>query len=124
MAVSIVQTNAFKNSELITISMTADGDADLSLPDKSFAGITFQSDGNDGTGTLTVLVSNDGDNFVAAGFTSAADPVSTTPVTSITAAGAWVMPTFTLGWTKVRFHLTGATNPTLHLYVRLTYRGV
>lgn len=122
MAVTIVQAGHFSKSELFTITLTADGDADLSLPDKSIAGITFQSDGADGGGTLTALVSNDGTNFVSAGFNSAADPVNGTAITSITAAGAWIMPVSTLGWTKLRFHLASSTNPTLVLSVRITYR--
>jgi len=121
MAVTIVRT-AQAHSENYLVTITADGDADIALPDKSIAGLTFQSDGVDGGGTLTVLVSNDGTNFVSAGFNTAADPVSGTAVTSITAAGAWIMPVSTLGWTKLRFHLTGSTNPTLVLSIRVTYR--
>lgn len=112
MAVTIVQTAASK-SVSYTITITADGDADITLPDKAIANMAFQSDGADGGGTLTVLGSLDGTNFVALGFNTSADPRNATSVASATAAGMWTINADLLGVRKLRFHLTGSTSPTL-----------
>ena len=120
MAVNVLQTNLTHRTSAL-ISYTADGDADMKMPDKPIKEISFQSDGNDGGGTLTVLVSNDGTNFVAAGFNTSADPRNLTPVTSATAAGAWFLPTGLNGFKWFRFHLTGSTTPTLALNVNILH---
>lgn len=99
------------------ITFTADGDADIKLPDKPVVQITLQSDGVDGGGTLTVLGSNDGSNFVAISFNTSADPHNLTMIASATASGAWVLPPSASGFGWLRFHLTGSTTPTLVLNV-------
>lgn len=123
MAVTLTTTQTRHQASVVAL-YTADGDATIQRPEKPIAGISFQSDGVDGGGTLTVLVSNDGTNFVAAGFNTSADPRNLTPVTSITAAGAWIMPLETaVGFKHYQFHLTGSTNPTLVLTVVFSYRN-
>lgn len=109
------------HSTKVAVTFTADGDADIVLPDKVVLSASFQSDGVDGAGTLTVLMSNDGTNFVAIGFNTSADPRNLTMVTSVTASGAWLVPEELLGFKYLRFHLTGSTNPTLVLTVNFNY---
>ena len=106
----------------VVATFTADGDADIAFPDKAVDKASFQSDGVDGGGTLTVLASNDGSNFVAIGFNTSADPRNTTAVSSVTAAGAWLIPQELLGFKHFRFHLTGSTTPTLVLTINFTTR--
>lgn len=122
MAVTIIQSGQLRHRVRYTITITADGSATITLPDGPIAGITFQSDGADGGGTLTWLVSNDETNFVALGVNSAGDPVSQTAVVSATAAGAWILPVNTLGWQAIRFTLAGSTSPNLVLTVIVTFR--
>lgn len=105
-----------------TITITADGDADIALPDKAIAGVSIQSDGTDGGGTLTVLVSNDLTNYVAAGFATALAP-KTDVAASATAAGAWVLDPAVSLFRGLRFHLTGSTSPTLLLTVNVAFRN-
>ena len=120
MAVSQAITHLM-HSTFVVATFTADGDIDIALPDKPIAGISFQSDGVDGGGTLTVLASNDGVTFTAVGFNTSADPRNLTMVASITAAGAWILPG-ELQFRYLRFHLTGATGPTLVLNILVSHR--
>ena len=120
MAVSQEITHTMHQTKVV-VTFTADGDADIALPDKGLKNASFQSDGVDGSGTLTVLVSNDGTNFISAGFNTSADPRNLTMVTSVTASGAWILPKELLGFRHVRFHLTSSTNPTLVLTFNLAY---
>ena len=120
MAVTKAITNLMHQTSTV-LTFTADGDADLALPDKLVQRTSFQSDGVDGGGTLTVLVSNDGTNFVAIGFNTSADPRNATAITSATASGAWLIPQELLGFKHLRFHLTGSTTPTLVLNVNFSY---
>ena len=96
-----------------TLSWTADGSITIPMPEGAMLGGTFQSDGNDGGGTLTWFVSNDGTNFVALGVATAADPAFGTPVTSATAAGAWAIHPNDIAWNYFKFTLASSTNPTL-----------
>lgn len=105
----------------VVATFTADGDADIALPDKLVKAASVQSDGVDGGGTLTVLASNDGTNFVAIGFNTSADPRNLTAVTSATASGAWIVPKELLGFKYLRFHLTGSATPTLVLTINFAY---
>ena len=121
MAVTIVQAGQFKHREVYTVTITADGDADLALPDQPIAGVSIQSDGTDGGGTLTVLVSNDLTNYVAAGFATAVAP-KTDVAASATASGAWVLDPAVALFRGLRFHLTGSTSPTLVLTIVVAFR--
>ena len=116
MAVTVVTVRE-AHRELSTITFTADGNGDLVLPGHTLTGMGLQSDGVDGGGTLTILLSMDGTNFVASGVNTVADPRNTTLVTSITASGAWVLPAELADFRSVRFTLTGSTTPTLVLKV-------
>lgn len=120
MAVNVNQPHGNHRMKPV-ITFTADGDADILLPDQCIKGISFQSDGVDGGGTLTILMSNDGSNYVAVGVNTSADPRNLTPVTSITASGAWLLPLELCGFRYLRFHLTGSTGPTLVINVNITY---
>ena len=120
MAVTQAITNVMHRTSVV-VTFTADGDADIALPDKPVIFASFQSDGVDGGGTLTVLTSNDGTNFVAIGFNTSADPRNATAVASITASGAWLIPQELLGFKHFRFHLAGSTTPTLVLNVNFSY---
>jgi len=116
MAVTIVAERE-SHREKTTITFTADGNADVVLPGHTLTGLGFQSDGVDGGGTLTVLLSMDGTNFVATGVNTVADPRNTTLVTSITTAGAWVLPAELMDFRALRFTLASSTSPTLVLTV-------
>lgn len=120
MAVTQAITNTSHRTS-VEVTFTADGDANVALPDKLVRFASFQSDGVDGGGTLTVLASNDGTNFVAVGFNTSADPKNATAVTSITASGAWLIPQELLGFSHLQFHLTGSTTPTLVLTINFVY---
>jgi len=120
MAVSIAPTYGM-HRHLYTITITADGDADVVLPDKAISNIAFESDGVDGGGTLTVLGTVNGTTFTALGFNTSADPRNATSVANATAAGLWVLSQDLLGIRGVRFHLTGATTPTLVLTLAVSF---
>lgn len=117
-------TIALAHQTAHTVTFTADGDADIERPEKAIGGISFQSDGVDGGGTLTLLVSNDGTNFVATVVNTSADPRNLTPVTSFTASGAWLVPAeLASAFRYWRFHLTGSATPTLVLTVVFSHRS-
>lgn len=100
-----------------TLSWTADGDNIIELPGVSIVGISFTSDGNDGGGTLTWLVSNDNATFSALGVQTSADPRNATAVTSATAAGNWQVDIAGLSYRYLKFTLASSTNPTIKVYV-------
>lgn len=120
MAVTVSTTHEVHRTSVVA-TFTADGNADIAIPDKEIENASFQSDGVDGTGTLTMLVSNDGTNFVASVFNTSADPRNLTPVTTITASGAWILARELLGFKHLRFNLASSTNPTLVLNINFNH---
>jgi hypothetical protein len=96
-----------------TMTFTADGEAVIVMPDRPSATVCFQSNGNDGGGTLAWTVSLNGSDYVGLGVVTAQDPKSVTGVLSATAAGAWVVDAHDMGWAFVKFALTGSTGPSL-----------
>ena len=120
MAVTITPVKQRARSVLYAITFTADGDADISLPDAEIRNISFESEGSDGGGTLTILGALN-TAFTALGFNTAADPRNVTSVASITAAGMWILSRDLLGLRTLRFHLTGSTTPTLVIHVLIAF---
>ena|SRR5690349_2394015 len=94
-----------------TITFTADGDQILTYPQLPKS-LTITSEGTDGGGTLSWLVSNDGATFNAFGMAAAATPATAT-VTSATAAGNWVSLNGAAGWESLKLSLASSTSPTL-----------
>lgn len=89
----------------LTITATADFDYKFDAP-HGLSGMSLQSDGNDGSGTLSLQGSNDGVTFAE----------FATPI-SLTAAGIKSMAVADLGYAFYNVHLTGSTGPTLSCWV-------
>lgn len=121
MTVTVAELSRGSHSILYKLSWTADGDGIIDLPDKNIRSIAFDSDGNDGGGTLTWFVSVGGTTYSALGVTTSADPANPTSVTSATAAGNFSVHVDDVAYQKLKFTLGSSSNPTLIVYVRVTF---
>lgn len=111
MAVTRVHTKMAPDCEQVTITFTADGDSQFQV-NKAIRAMTFQGDGNDGAGTVSLQGSNDGTNFYAL-------PTAI----SLTAAGVASVVQADLGYLYYNVHLTGSTGPTLRVDVGICYNN-
>lgn len=121
MSATVIELSRGAHNAVYKISWAADGDGVLDLPDKPIKGIIFDSDGNDGGGTLTWFVSAQGTTYAALGVNTSADPRNATAVTSATAAGVWNVHLGDVAFSKMKFTLGSSTNPTLVVYVRVIW---
>lgn len=121
MTVTVTELSRGAHNMVFKVAWTADGDGIIDLPDKPIKAMMFESDGNDGGGTLTWFVTAKGDTYTALGVNTTADPRNATAVTSATAAGAWNVHLGDVAFAKIKFTLGSSTTPTLIVYVRVIF---
>lgn len=120
MAVTDIPTEKGMHYELHTVTITADGSAVIQMPDRAIGGISITSDGVDGGGTLTALVSNDNVNYSAVSASIPSTPL-TVHTFSETGAGNWTLDRNNLSFHYLKFTLASSTGPALVLTVKITY---
>jgi len=108
MALETIRGHSFQKD---VATFAADGSLIIQYP-KLPKSLTLTSEGTDGGGTLTWLVSNDGATYSGLGLGAAATPLTAT-VVSATAAGNWVAAAGTAGWEFLKLTLASSTSPTL-----------